>query len=119
MYDQVKTPLQQAEEFLQIAQEELYKPEEDVVRYMVCRSAYKAVQNYLTAYLVKQNIKTNPTMTIENLLDLCRKSNPIFNDLKLDLLYNAHEEEDVWMDMGTAQEFMDLASKTKVLVLKG
>ena len=116
MYDQVKTPLEQAEEFFNSAREELYKPEEDVVHYMVCRSAYKAVQNYLIAYLTMQKVKTNPTMTLESLLGLCRESSNDFNNLKLDLLYNAHEQEDVWMDLGTAQEFMDLAIQTKALV---
>ena len=119
MFEKAKTPFEQAEEFFHSAQEELYKPEEDVVHYMVCRSAYKAVQNYLVAYLTSKKIATNPTMTLENLLGMCRQADQSFNDLKLDLLYNAHEEEDVWMDMGTAQEFMDLAIRTKALVNNG
>ena len=116
MYDQLKNPVEQAEEFFQTAQEELYKPEEDVVRYMVCKSAFNAVLKYLTAYLQERSIPIGQEETLESILELCRKDDPKFNNLALELLYNAHEEEDVWMDMATAQEFMDLAIATRKMV---
>ncbi len=112
----IKTTLEQADEYFNSAQEELFKPEEDIVHYMVCKGAYKAIQNYLIGYLLNHDLTLEPRATLQELLQLSRNIDARFNDLNLDLLYNAHEEEDVWMDYGTAREFMNLAIQTKELI---
>ena len=112
----IKTTLEQADEYFHAAQEELFKPEEDVVHYMVCKGAYRAIYNYLTSYLLIHDLTLDPKVTLKELLELCKNIDKKFNDLNLDLLYHAHDDEDVWRDLGIAQQFMDLATQTKKLV---
>lgn len=117
MYDQkIKSVHNQAEEYLNAAEEGLLKPEEDIVPYMICRNAYKSIQSYLTWFLMNRDLKYNPKITLKDLLMDCRKYDAKFNDLHLDLLYDAHEKEDVWMDLAVANQFMSLATQTKALV---
>jgi hypothetical protein len=114
MYD-TKTIIEQGEEHYHNAQEELFKPAEDVVHYMVCRSAYKASHKFLTGFLMQNGIQINSKLTLEELLKMCREINPAFKSLKLDPFFHATEEEDVWMDLATAQEFLRLATETRKL----
>ena len=41
------------------ANKELFKPEEDIVTYLVCKNSQYAVENYLKGYLFKEGIKPN------------------------------------------------------------
>lgn len=117
MYDQkIISVLNQAEEYLNEAEEGMLKPEEDIVPYMICRNAYRSIQSYLTWFLMNRDLKYNPEITLKELLMDCRKFDGKFNDLHLDLLYDAHEKEDVWMDLAIANRFMSLARQAKALV---
>ena len=117
MNDQkIKTTYDHANELFEQAQEELARPEEDVVPYSVCRSAFKAVNIYLTAYLLKHGFDIHASMSLELILNKCRELDPKFNSLNLAPLYTTEKEQNVWMDMGTVREFISLATKTKNLV---
>ena len=108
--------LDQADKLYQSASEEYSRPEEDVVPYMVCRSAYKAVDKYLTAFLMKHGIEIHNSMSIDVLLELCRDLDTRFNDLTLDPLLTKSDNEDLWMNMDTVNDFYRLASETRKLV---
>ena len=117
MYEQkAETAIVQAEELFQMAQEELARPEEDVVPYSVCRNAFKSVNKYLSGYLLKNGIDIHASMSLDVLLKHCMELNPRFKELNLDPLYSSSQPEDVWMDMDTANEFIHLASRTRELV---
>lgn len=117
MYDQkIKTMLDEAEDYMQIAREELFKPEEDVVHYMVCQNSLKAIKSYLAGYLLNHNIELNPNNSIEELLIECRNTDTKFDNLKLEFLFNAYEKQDVWMNPEIAKKFIGLAEQTKSIV---
>lgn len=117
MYDQrAKTALDQADQLYFSAQEELARPEEDVVPYMVCRNAFKAVNKYLIGYLIINGLDVHSSMSIEDMVTNCRKLNEGFKALNLSPFYSTSEDEDVWMDMKTMYEFIDLATQTKEIV---
>lgn len=119
MYDQkAQTAIVQADELYEIAQNELSRPEEDVVPYSVCRNAFKSVNKYLSGYLLKHGIDIHASMSLEELLNRCRQIDHKFNDLNLDPLYSSSEPEDVWMDMETVKEFIGLAERTRNMVGK-
>ena len=119
MYEQkAQTALIQADELFKNAQEELTRPEEDVVPYSVCRNAFKSVNKYLSVYLLRHGIDIHASMSLDVLLNRCREIDPKFGDLNLDPLYSTSEPEDVWMDMDTVKEFIDLASQTRSMVGK-
>ena len=119
MYDQkAKTTLDQADELFLTAQEELSRPEEDVVPYMVCRNAFKSVNKYLTGFLLQHGMEIHASISLEVLLERCREIDARFKDLNLDLLYNTSEAEDVWLDMDTVKDFIHLATQTREMVAK-
>lgn len=113
---EVKTVLDQANELFDTAREELFKPEEDVVHYMVCQNAFKSVQRYLTAFLLKNGIDLPDTVSLEVLLNRCREIDNAFNHLDLRPLLHASDEDDVWVDIETAKEFLELAAQARKIV---
>ena len=109
--------IDQANKLFEIAQQELYKPEEDVVHYMVCRNAFKSVNKFLTGFLLDQGVEIHASISLDSLLNQCRKVDATFNDLNLDDMYNSNTNENVWMDMKTAKSFISLAEQTQKIVL--
>lgn len=116
MDQKFQTTLDQADELFDTAQNELARPEEDVVPYSVCRSAFKSVNKYLTGYLIKNGLEIHSSMSLEEMLKKCQEIDPKFNDLDLKLLYSTSEEENVWTDMKMVKEYIAMAEKTKKLV---
>ena len=114
--EKVSNTWSQAEELFQSAETEFARPEEDVVPYMVCRNAYKAVDKFLTGYLLKHGIEIHNNMTLEVLLDLCRDIDPKFKDLNLDPLMVSNQTGDLWMNLDTVKDFITLAGKTRSMV---
>ena len=117
MFDaKIKTTLDQANELFDAAKEELCRPEEDVVPYMVCSNAYKSVNKYLTGFLMQNGIEIHNSLSMEKLLNLCRDIDPRFEDLSLRYMYNTKLREDVWVNMDTVRKFIDIATQTRKLV---
>ena len=111
-----KTMLEKADELLLKATTELYKPEEDVVAYSVCRNAYYAIVNYLRSFLNDHGASFQETSNISELLANCRAIDQKFNDLHLAPLYHPTQSEDVWMNMDTVRNFMAMAQNTRKMV---
>ncbi len=65
------------------ASTELYRPEEDVVSYLVCKNAQSAIQSFLKGYLVKNGIETEENETIDEMYGRCKKINPRFEKVNL------------------------------------
>ncbi len=117
MFDQkAQNTLSQANQLYQTAQEELSRPEEDVVAYSVCRNAFKSINKYLSGFLLKHGMDIHASMSLDILLNRCREIDPKFNSLNLDPLYSSSEPEDVWMDMDAVKEFIALATQTRKMV---
>ena len=117
MFDQkINSTMSQADELFHAANEELCRPEEDVVPYMVCSNAYKSVSKYLTGYLMQNGIEIHNSMPLERLLNLCKDVNPKFDELDLDPLVHTPNPEDIWVDMETVNKFIELATQTRNLV---
>lgn len=109
-----------ANQYYDTAYEQYCKPEEDLVPYMVCRSAYKAVGNFLAAYMFHRGLVVKDEMSLKYLLDSCCELNPAFKELNLDLLFygNAHQEEVLFADDDTMHKYMDLSTITRDLVAR-
>ena len=117
MFDQkVKNTMDQAEELFNAAKEELCRPEEDVVPYLVCRNAYKSVDKYLTAYLMQNGIEIHNSLTLDRLQNMCSEVNPEFSGLDLQAMLHTRKPEDIWVNMETVRKFIDLATQTRLLV---
>jgi hypothetical protein len=117
--DQItKITLDEAHAYYDTAQEELYRPEEDLVPFMICRSAFKSTGNYLAAYLFHEGIDVKDSMPLEYLLEACLEKNSRFNELNLDLLFygNAHSVDIVNADIDTMNKYLKIAAQTRDLV---
>jgi HEPN domain-containing protein len=111
-----KTTLTEAEEMFNNAQEELCRPEEDVVHYNACKNAYKAIEKYMTGFLLNHGIGIQNSHSIQDLLIQCRKIDSKFNDLNLDYVMDAENVDKLMINLSTAKEFINLAGKTRKLV---
>jgi HEPN domain-containing protein len=65
------------------AGKELYRPEEDVVSYLVCKNAQSAIQNFLKGYLLKNGIDTEENETIDAMYHRCITINKRFENIDL------------------------------------
>lgn len=83
MKEKAKKHFENAEEQLKIANEELFKPEEDVVSYLVCKNSQYAIENYLKGYLSQRGFETHENETMEGLLNRCKSLDSLFNQIDL------------------------------------
>lgn len=109
-----RTTLEQADIYFENAREEAARPEEDVIPYSVCRHAYKAVSHYLTGYLQHHGKHITTTLSLDELLEECRKVNDQFNDLDCTLMNTKDPEE--WMNMDVMKQYYQLAKQTRQIV---
>ncbi len=72
-----------AVEKMKEANRELYRPEEDVVSFLVCKNAQMAVQNYLRGYLLRSGIETKKEDTLDHLYKKCVNLNKNFQQVDL------------------------------------
>jgi len=72
-----------AAEKLSAASKELYRPEEDVVTYAICKNAQFAIENYLKGFLLKNDIDPSDFKTIDSLYEQCKLINNKFEEIDL------------------------------------
>jgi len=72
-----------AVEKLNEASEELFRPEEDVVSYSVCKNAQFAIENYLKGFLLKNGLDPSKFKTIDRLYEQCKTFNKKFENIDL------------------------------------
>jgi HEPN domain-containing protein len=65
------------------ANEDLYRPEEDVVTYSVCKNAQFAIENYLKGFLLNNGKDPSNYNTINSLYKECKAINAKFQDIDL------------------------------------
>ena len=70
-------------EKLNEAKKELFRPEEDIVSYLVCKNSQHAIENYLKAYLLKNGVDVEDSNTIDSLYNQCLVINKNFDKVDL------------------------------------
>ncbi len=78
-----KAFLDEAEKKLNDAKEEMFKPEEDMVSYSVCKNSQIAIENFLKGYLTQNNIQIKKNETIDTLYNKCITFNKNFKSVDL------------------------------------
>ncbi|NOQ91177.1 MAG: HEPN domain-containing protein [Flavobacteriaceae bacterium] len=86
MDEKSKIHFNTAKENLKGANEELFKPEEDVVSYLVCKNSQQAIENYLKGYLTLRGFETNENETLQSLLDRCKSLDSKFNQVDIETI---------------------------------
>lgn len=83
MKDETNKLFNKAVKKLHEANEELFRPEEDVVSYVVCKNSQKAIVNYLKGYLIEKGANPDYYETIDQLYEQCKKINKRFEAIDL------------------------------------
>jgi hypothetical protein len=79
---------------LREANNELCRPEEDVVTSMVCSYSHAAIENYLKGYLLLNSVVPNADETIAGLYEQCKAINNHFEAVHLSgFECNSHKDE--------------------------
>lgn len=73
----------EAIEKLNEASEELFRPEEDVVTYAICKNAQFAIENYLKGFLLNNDVDPSNYKTIESLYNQCKMINVKFEEIDI------------------------------------
>ena len=68
------------------ANQELYKPEEDVVSFVVCNNSLGAIENYLKGYLASRGYTTSSEETIGQLMERCRMLDKNFHKIQIEAI---------------------------------
>lgn len=69
---------------LKDANEELCRPEEDVVAFMVCKNSQIAINNFLKGYLLQNGIEASSDEKIDELYAKCKSINENFGKINLE-----------------------------------
>ena len=86
MDEKHKSHFNMAKEQLHTANEELFKPEEDVVTYLVCKNSQRAIENNLKGYLTLRGFETHENESLEGLLNRCISLNSKFKNIDLNVI---------------------------------
>ncbi len=68
---------------LEAANEELCRPEEDVVSFLVCKHSQTAIENFLKGYLLKNDVDPKNYKNISALYEKCLNLNNRFSEIDL------------------------------------
>ena len=68
---------------LKKANEELFRPEDDVVSFSVCKNSQYAIESYLKGYLLKNKVDPGGFLTIDQLYKQCALLNKDFEKIDL------------------------------------
>ena len=93
--------VKKAEENLENAQEALFKPQEDIVSFVVCKNSQYAILNYLRGFLERKGFETHDHETIRGLFKRCRNIEPRFNQIKINEINKLISR----LDIGTLDRF--------------
>lgn len=83
MKEKARLLFHEASNKLRVASEELCRPEEDMVSYVVCKNAQHAIENYLKGFLYQNGVDASHYVTIDSLYAQCLKVNNHFENYDL------------------------------------
>ena len=86
MDKKTKNHFENADDQLRKANEELYKPQEDIVSFLVCKNTLQAIENYLKGYLTKRGYETKNEEPLDMLLERCGLLDKRFKHIDLSVI---------------------------------
>ena len=70
-------------EKLNQAKDEYYRPEEDMLTYLICKNAQSSIESFLKGYLLKNDVDPGGLDSLDALLDKCKTINNGFEKVDL------------------------------------
>ena len=109
-----------AKENLKEANEELFKPKEDVVSYLVCKNSQYAIENNLKGFLNLRGFETHENETLQSLLDRCKSLDSKFNQVDIETIdCKAHQMDSRYcQDVSKVSSCFDAADSLDTFLRK-
>lgn len=110
----------EASKKLNEAKNELFKPNEDIIGYSICKNAQISIENYLKGYLVKNDIKIELNDTIGSLYNKCIAFDENFKEIDFSPIKCKNEAIDsrYCTEIKTLQDCFDTADSIDTFLLK-
>ncbi len=87
-----KVFISQGQRNLNLAKNELLKPQQDVLLYSVCKNSQFSIENYLKGFLIDHDAMVEHDMSMEDLLEECKRIDPRFERVDLnDITCKSHK----------------------------
>jgi len=120
MNDKAKKLFEDAIEKLNEANEELFRPEEDIVSYVVCKNSQFAVENYLKGFLLQNGVDPINFKTIDSLYEKCKSINKNFEKVNLsDFECKSHKMDSRYCnDVSKVSNCFDIADSLDTFLRK-
>lgn len=83
MEDKAKKLYETAIQKLKEANDELCRPAEDVVSFMVCQNSHIAIENYLKGFLAENGVEPGNSVSVDDLYEQCKALNQNFEKVNL------------------------------------
>ncbi|MCB0633729.1 MAG: HEPN domain-containing protein [Saprospiraceae bacterium] len=110
--------LQEADQLLQFAGEEMVRSEEDAITHTVCFHSRQAIINYLTAFLLSEGIQPEEPITMAGLLEECRSLDGRFELVDLNNIHcrlESHSQE-YCLSVDQVDECIKIARQLRAIV---
>jgi len=109
---------QKALKKIKLAEDELMKPNEDVVSHSVCSNSRLAIQQLLESYLLNNNIKIQKKESLALLLERCIILNSKFKTINLSNLECRHNanNQNYCSDVGKVSSCLTVAKQIELLL---
>lgn len=110
--------LSKAQKKIQLAEEELMKPNEDVVSFSICNQSKSAIKILLESYLIKHNINFNDQEPLALLLERCTIHNPNFKSIDLSSFNcrNTSNSQNYCDDINKVSNCLSIAKQIEALI---
>ena len=120
MNDKANKLFDDAIEKLNEANEELFRPEEDIVSYVVCKNSQFAVENYLKGFLLQNGVDPINFKTIDSLYEKCKSINKNFEKVNLsDFECKSHKMDSRYCnDVSKVSNCFDIADSLDTFLRK-
>ena len=83
MEDRAQKLYETAIQKLKEANDELCRPAEDVVAFMVCQNSHIAIENYLKGFLIENGYEPGADASVDSLYEQCKAVNRNFEKVNL------------------------------------
>jgi HEPN domain-containing protein len=102
------------------AEEELQKPQTEMVSFAACQTAKLSIFKLLKAYLIKHKVDVNGSDNLVHLYDKCKKYNAAFIEVnipKMDCVSGSHcDMEEYCMESNYVIDCVDKAKSIRTLL---
>ena len=108
----------QADQLLQNARSELQRSAEDVTAHLVCQSARQSLINYLSSFLLLNDVEPKEPITLAAVLDQCRSLDARFEYLDISPIncrYETHDR-DYCLSVEKVDECFQIADQARAIV---